>query len=60
MARDHERVRSDNESRITRSQACENGHTDVENIAKVRSDNESQYRPFGINLPSAVGIAIQA
>ena len=43
MARDQERARSYTGRRITRSQARENGHTDLENIEKVRSNNESQF-----------------
>ena len=48
-ARDQERARSYNERRITRSQARENGHTDFENIEKLRSDIESQFNDTGLS-----------
>ena len=48
-ARDQERARSYNERRITRSQARENGHTDFENIEKIRSDIESQFNDTGLS-----------
>ena len=61
MARDQECARSYNERRITRSQARENGHTDAENIEKVRSDNESQFSDTGLpGLISPVLPALQS
>ena len=61
MARDQERDRSYNERRHTRSQARENGHTDAENIEKVRSDNESQFSDTGLSgLISPVLPALQS
>ena len=58
---DQERARSYNERRITRSQARENGHTDAENIEKVRSDNESQFSDTGLpGLISPVLLALQS
>ena len=54
-------VWQNNERWITRSQVRENRHTEVENIEKKRSDNESQLSGTGLSgLISPVLLALQS